>query len=147
MAERPQPGDFYLIPDDQGRWAHALRFVSLHHEDPGVGVFQDDVGETYVCGFEALRPARLAHVERPGDDPVQAAETRRYRQRSRVTAQQRANRTLTAKQRATIFALGNRRGMDLDDLRGMTPQGSVSKLTMREAGVLIDRLKGRRVGT
>jgi len=121
--------------------------VRLHNEEPGVGVFQDDAGETYVCGFQELRPARLAHVERPGGEPVQAAETWRYRQRSRVTAQQRANRKPTLKQRATIFALGNRCGLDLDDLRGMTPLGSVSALTMREAGELIDLLKDRRVGT
>ena len=145
-TERPEPGDIYLIPDDQGRWAFALRFLSLHNGDPHVGVFQDDAGETYVCGFQELRPARLAQADQVGD-PIQAAEARRYRQRSRVTAQQRANRKLTAKQRATIFALANRRGLDLDDLRGMTPQGSVSKLTMREAGDVIDRLKGRRVGT
>ncbi len=146
-TERPEPGDIYLIPDDQGRWAFALRLVSLHNGDPHVGVFQDDAGETYVCGFQELRPARLASAEQASDDPVQAAEARRYRQRSRVTVQQRAKRKLTPKQRAAIFALGNQRGLDLDDLRSMTPQGSVSKLTMREAGEVIDRLKGRRVGT
>ena len=141
----PQPGDVYLVPDDEGRWACALYFVKLHDGDPAVGVFHDDAGETYVCSFHELRPARLSAREDRVDD-VEAAERRRYRRRSRVTAQQRAKRRLTARQRATIFALGTRRGLDLDDLRAMTPQGSVSKLTVREAGQLIDCLKGRAAG-
>ena len=144
---RPQPGDIYLVPDERGRWAFVLRFVRLHDGDPAVGVFRDDAGDLYVCGFHELQSARLADT---GDsvEPVERDEARRYRRRSRVTAQQRANRKLTDKQRAALFALAHRRGLEIDDLRAMTPQGSISKLTMREAGDLIDRLKGgRAVGT
>ena len=36
--------------------------------------------------------------------------------------------------------------MAIDDLRALTPQGSIKKLTVREAGHLIDRLRGRNVG-
>jgi hypothetical protein len=69
------------------------------------------------------------------------------RNRSRITAPQRARRKLTDTQRRTIFALARNRGLDIDDVRGMTPQRSISKLTVHEAGQLIERLKGKAVGT
>jgi len=146
---QPQPGDLYFIPDKEGRWALALRFVRLHDGNATVGEFHDEAGDTYVCSLSELQTARVAAGDDAADDPADAiarAERQRYRRRSRVTAQQRANHKLTAKQRVYIFTLGRRLGFNADDLRAMTPRGSISALSVREASDLIDRLNGRPVG-
>ena len=146
---QPQPGDLYFIPDDEGRWALVLRFVRFHDGDATVGEFHDEAGDTYVCSLSELQAARVAASDDAADDSADAiarAETRRYRNRSRVTAQQRANHQLSAKQRVYIFTLGRRLGFSAEDLRAMTPRGSISALSVREASALIDRLKGQPVG-
>ena len=48
---------------------------------------------------------------------------------------------VTKKQIAHIFAIGRERGMTTDDLREMTPAGSISMLTRVQAMHLIDALK------
>jgi hypothetical protein len=151
-TKEPKPGDLFLIPDDDGYWAASLRFVRMMRGRPGVAVLEDDNGVTYECSLSLLQPARVAiPSESLGtpepEDPVEAAELRRYRRRSRRTAQQRANGRLTNKQRTMIFGIGKRIGFGIDDLRAMTPQGSISKLTVREAGELIDRLLGKEART
>jgi hypothetical protein len=45
-------------------------------------------------------------------------------------------------QRRRIFALARRHGLTLDDVRAMTPAGSVSELTKAQADALIRRLGG-----
>jgi len=47
---------------------------------------------------------------------------------------------LSADQRRAIFAAGKAHGLDIDDLRAMTPAGSISLLTRLQASRLIDRL-------
>jgi hypothetical protein len=47
---------------------------------------------------------------------------------------------MTGGQRRALFAAARRRGFDRDDLRAMTPAGSVSALTIAQAGELLDRL-------
>jgi len=47
---------------------------------------------------------------------------------------------LSPGQRRAIFAAGRARGLGLDDLRSMTPAGSVSSLTAAQAAGLLDRL-------
>ncbi len=52
-----------------------------------------------------------------------------------------ADQKLTAAQRCKIFALGNEQGKGIDDLRAMTPVGSISMLTRMQAAQLIDALE------
>jgi len=40
-----------------------------------------------------------------------------------------------------IFNLARQRGMDVDEVRAMTPNGSISKMSTQEASILIDALK------
>lgn len=47
---------------------------------------------------------------------------------------------ITAKQRKALFGIMEARGLDLDDLRAMTPNNSVSKMSVVEAGRVLDRL-------
>jgi len=47
---------------------------------------------------------------------------------------------ISALQRRAIFAAGKAHGLDIDDLRAMTPAGSISLLTRLQAGGLIDLL-------
>jgi hypothetical protein len=56
--------------------------------------------------------------------------TKRSRKRNRITNEQRRH----------LFALGRGRGLDLAQLRDLTPTGSVAALSRSEADQLIDRL-------
>lgn len=47
---------------------------------------------------------------------------------------------ITPEQRRALFAAGKARGLDIDDLRALTPAGSISLLTRLQASRLIDRL-------
>lgn len=47
---------------------------------------------------------------------------------------------ISAGQRKAIFAAARSRGLSIDDIRGMTPQGSVSKLTAAEASRVLDAI-------
>jgi hypothetical protein len=49
--------------------------------------------------------------------------------------------SVTARQRRRLFALCKRRGLDADGLRALTPRGSISQLTFREANMLADNLQ------
>lgn len=48
---------------------------------------------------------------------------------------------LTPAQRSKIFAVAKQRGLSIDDVRDMTPAGSVSMLTKVQAAALIDALE------
>lgn len=50
-------------------------------------------------------------------------------------------RGITAAQRRRLFARAHELGFNVDDLRAMTPAGSVSVLTLSEAAWLIDQLE------
>ena len=47
---------------------------------------------------------------------------------------------ITPGQRRALFAIARQRGMTIDDLRGMTPQGSISAITRRQAARLLSHL-------
>lgn len=47
---------------------------------------------------------------------------------------------ISAPQRRALFACARRKGMDIDDLRALTPLGSISALTRKEAAALLSRL-------
>jgi hypothetical protein len=47
---------------------------------------------------------------------------------------------ITPAQRRALFAIGKARDMSIDDLRDLTPAGSISALTRDEASHLLDRL-------
>lgn len=49
--------------------------------------------------------------------------------------------TLTSAQRSKLFALAKEQGHTIDDLRAMTPAGSISMLTRGQAATLIDALE------
>lgn len=51
------------------------------------------------------------------------------------------NDSVTQKQIRNIFRLGKERGLDINGLRSMTPQSSISKLSRHEAANLIDALQ------
>lgn len=99
-------------------------------------------------GFELV--ARFADVYRLGlardleaeeADQVQRDELRRYRRRSRRTAEQRANGPCTKRQIKAIIMEGRRLGFSVEVLRGFTRNNSLSKQTVREAGQLLESLR------
>lgn len=47
---------------------------------------------------------------------------------------------ITPAQRTALFAAARSRGLGIDDIRAMTPAGSISKLTRLQARELLDRL-------
>jgi hypothetical protein len=47
---------------------------------------------------------------------------------------------ITADQRRALFAIGRARNLDIDDLRALTPTGSISALTSVQASRLLDGL-------
>lgn len=47
---------------------------------------------------------------------------------------------ISAGQRKAIFAAAHARGMSIDDIRDMTPAGSISKLTAAEASRVLDSI-------
>jgi hypothetical protein len=49
---------------------------------------------------------------------------------------------ITMGQRRQLFGLGRRRGLGIEDLRGLTPKDSISALDRKQASVLIERLGG-----
>lgn len=49
---------------------------------------------------------------------------------------------ITPGQRRKLFVLADERGMSIDDVRDMTPAGSISALSRAEAAALLDRLSG-----
>lgn len=57
-----------------------------------------------------------------------------------MNAQSTASERIRPAQRAALFAIGTARGLDIDDLRAMTPKGSISALSFAEASALLSRL-------
>jgi len=47
---------------------------------------------------------------------------------------------ITAAQRAALFAAGAARGLSIDDIRALTPAGSISMLSRAQASDLLDRM-------
>lgn len=49
---------------------------------------------------------------------------------------------ITEGQRRAIFAAGRAKGLGIEELRAMTPAGSISALSRRQANVMLTRLNG-----
>ena len=61
-----------------------------------------------------------------------------------MTAEHAINGDSTAAQHRAIVLAGQRLGMDLDEVRGLTPEGSLRALLLQEASELLDSLnRGR----
>ena len=142
---KPKYNDIYILPTETDQWGMSLYYVRATN-DPSVGVFQDNNGELYEVPFHELRRVGLTRNE----EAVKAdADKRLYQNRSRTTARQRAAKKITPKQRCYLIGLAARQGLSIDDLRAITPDKSISKLTIGEASKMIDRFKGqsRRTGS
>jgi hypothetical protein len=141
----PQFGDIFVSLDDAGHWSTKLRFVCMT-DAPGVADFaRDDTGELFTCKLADVQRLGVApEPPTPAEEAAEGAVLERHlhRTRSRTTAPQRARKGLTEKQRIYIFRLAADRGLDADELRALTPRGSVKDLTVWEASQLIDRLRG-----
>ena len=142
----PKFRDRYVSLNTDGTWTGTVYyFVEMTRRpsgnDQGAAEFASERGEIHEIPMNKLRRMGIAK-DRP--DPVKAAETRRYRSRSRVTTPQRRAKTRSGAQHTYIIALGRKRGMGIDDLREMTPRKSLSDMTIQEASDLIDRLRGQR---
>lgn len=62
--------------------------------------------------------------------------------RSRAHRRAADQQKITESQRRAIFAAARARGLALDDLRAMTPQNSISRLTVAQAAALLERING-----
>jgi len=131
-TQQPQPGDIRIVPTDDGKWGPRLTFLHPEPENPtAMGIFQDAAGETVRYFFKDLiNPVGSAIAD-------QSAPPKRRRKGP--------SNPLTAEQRGMIFTLGKGRGMSTDDIRELTPAGSISALSTRQASQLIDALRGKRV--
>lgn len=86
----------------------------------------------------AKLPAIVGHGEGRGGRCRR--RTSRKQSASKASSQRTGDLPLTADQRRMLFGIGKSKGLDIDDLRAMTPTGSISALSRTEAGRLIDRL-------
>ena len=136
---KPKYNDIYILPTDTEQWGMSLYYVRATN-DPSVGVFQDNNGEMYEMPFHKLKRVGLARNE--GEVKAEA-DKRLYQNRSQTTARQRAAKRITPKQRCYLIGLAQRQGFSIDDLRAMTPQKSIRKLSIGEASKMIDRFKGQ----
>lgn len=133
----------YVVLQDDGKWEGSIIYTRTG-DDPqfrGHGIYIDGAGRRCSIPDARMKLVAFLHDDPTPQEQVAHQERRRYQQRSRTTAQQRANARCTAKQVKYIQFLARRKGMDTDDIRAMVHGGSISALSVREAGALIDRLK------
>ncbi len=128
----PQPGDIFIAPDGDGNWADALTFVKPATE-AGSGIFTDGKAR-YKFRFDAIQrplvgaagPSSPRTLEPSVPKPLGPSDPG----------------TITRKQNALIHCLRHDLALDIDDVRALTPAGSISMLSQREAARLIERLLG-----
>jgi len=121
----PSPGDIFVLYDDAGHWARSFEFVRFDEKDPAHMVVRErSTGELFNAPPGLLRRPAVGATD---EEPPSAAGPER----------------ITEAQRRMLFARAKALGMGLDDIRAMTPKGSVSALTKEEARDLIDRLVGQ----
>jgi len=101
----------------------------------------DGASPTKVTIDQIEAPAQIAvDNKRTGGsaDPTGGATT------MTTTAAQSEHATtgepISPAQRRALFAAGSNRGLDIDDLRSLTPAGSISAMTHAEASRLLDHL-------
>jgi len=129
----PSPGDIFVLYDDAGRWSRAFEFVRFDEKDPAHMIVRErSTGELFNAPPGLLRCPAIGTVDEGSDTP--AVE---------VPGGPGQPDLITDAQRRMLFARAKVLGLGLDDIRAMTPKGSVSALTKEEARDLIDRLVRR----
>lgn len=113
-----QVDDLVAMLGDDGRWSTVYRVMG--EDEPGrILARRIDDGHPYSIRADLLVPLRMVSN---GIPPIDTEEP------------------ITTGQRRFLFSLGKYLALDVDDLRAMTPMGSISKMTAAEASNLIDRL-------
>jgi len=131
----PLPGDIFVLYDAAGHWSRSFEFVGFDERDPAQMIVCDRAtGDCFRAPPGLLRRPAIGAVDEEAD--ALAGE---------VPGGQGQPDLITAAQRRLLFARARALGMGLDDIRAMTPKGSVSAMTKEEARNLIDRLLRRPV--
>ncbi len=157
-----QAGDLAVLVGPSGHWVGPYEFVRFdEHAPKRLMMRSPDGGSLYsvradlvkrpnVLGASGDAP-KVSHVNgqpSTGHEPNEAVTESACQQS--VTGR-RFSRTggdpgraagITGAQRRTIFGLAKGIGFGLDDVRALTPCGSVSALSRAEAADLINRLRG-----
>lgn len=146
-------GEILILADDNGRWAGAFTFVGVDEQNPDRLLVRERGGEGRlyrVLTSRLRRPIRPAVVPSepapPAGEGPAAGDSPPASGASPAAARADRPGKITAAQRRRLFARAHELGCDVDDLRAMTPTGSVSKLTRPEAAWLIDQLEGSNRG-
>ena len=162
-------GDLFIAVNDDASWGGVFELLLVDQTNAAFGFFTERDGrpdQVFRIAFDRLSKPNVVADDAPPPPSAQSAKSvparqgsspsavkpggsysehpdAYYRHRSRTTARQRAAAPSTAKQHTYLVQLGRRQGFDIEDLRRMTRQGSLKKLSIQEASELIDRLKGR----
>jgi len=131
-----RPGDILILPDTQGRWFGAYEYIRPDDDSPDRLIVRDRSGD------RQLYSVRADQVRRPAVSADHDA-TEEERVADPSTEATPGEESITDAQRRCLFAMAHKLGMDIDDLRAATPQGSISKLSRVEAAALIGRLGGQ----
>ena len=131
-----RPGDIMVLPDAEGRWSGAYEYVGTDDGSPDRLIVRDRSGD------RQLYSVRADQVRRPAVSADHDA-TEEERVADPSTGASPGEECITDAQRRCLFAMAHKLGMEIDDLRAATPQGSISKLSRVEAAALIDRLGGQ----
>jgi len=122
-----QPGDIFIVPTQDGSWGPRLTFIRVDRDNPRQGIFEDQQHQSVRYFFRDLI--------NPVAEPIRTAPVRKRRGPSHP---------ITADQRRMVFALAKGRGMSTDDIRELTPAGSISALSTGQASQLNDALRAKR---
>lgn len=142
----PQHGDLYVAINGDGTWGAQLAFIAFYDGRADVAIFRDTAGRDYLMQLTDVARPILTMPCGAGILPAQAdigtgSGTANGARASRPPRGDQAK--ITRDQRRMIFGLGRKLGFGIDDLRAMTPTGSISVLTRRQAADMIDALSGR----
>lgn len=135
-----QPGDLFILPDDeQGHWDSIFEYMHPCDDDADriLGRALDGSGNYAVRKDHIVLPSVVGRLTEPGDNAGSGASA------DEAEPGRRGDLPINDGQRKMIFGLGKKLGLDIDDLRAMTPAGSISALTRAQAAKLIDTLTGR----
>ncbi len=134
-----QPDDLFTLLDNDGHSYGVYEYIGPNEDEPD-RVFARDVGngETYAIRKDCIVLPSVVGVctESVGDAGTSS-------QPGDSEAAPRGHQPLSEAQRRMIFGLGTSKGFDIDDLRSITPAGSISALTRAQAAKLIDTLTGK----
>lgn len=152
------PGEIVVVLNPQGFWVGAYEYVGPDEEFPGHAIVCERRQRSahFRVRADLISRPRLtsgADDAAPADQPEEAAiaapsapehtsEPFGRQRRDRRSRQPSGSDSITAAQRRHLFALAHGIGFDVDDLRALTPLGSISALTRVQAADLIDRLSG-----